>query len=60
MEFYLFNFLKINKTKNNQNNFKKKAQIKKNQKFKKKKIKKSNKKIMNQTTKTLYHFLDNC
>ena len=42
MEFYLFNFLKINKTKNNQNNFKKKAQIKKNQKFKKKKIKKSN------------------
>ena len=45
MEFYLFNFLKINKTKKNQNNFKKKAQIihlKKNQKFKKKKIKKSN------------------
>ena len=42
MEFYLFNFLKINKTKNNQNNFKKKAKIKKNQKFKKKKIKKSN------------------
>ena len=45
MEFYLFNFLKKNKTKNNQNNFKKKAQIihlKKNQKFKKKKIKKSN------------------